>query len=193
MKYSRSHLLSLLPVKQERLLVDLGCGTRKKEGYLGVDVRQLPGVDVVVDLEKGLPFEDNSVDGVYSNFMFEHVSNLALLFQEVYRVCSNHAVVEIKVPHYQSVTQFKDPTHRSVVVPETIPYFSDANWYGSDYGFRANFKVLNVKYHYLPPFDRLLRRRYFFLFPLLYPFLMFGRRFLWNVVHSTTITIEAVK
>jgi hypothetical protein len=36
--------------EQKNMKLDLGCGTKKREGFVGVDSMTLPGVDVVVDL-----------------------------------------------------------------------------------------------------------------------------------------------
>ena len=43
------------------LKIDLGCGSNKKEGYVGVDILDVPGVDYVTDLSKDpLPFDDRN-------------------------------------------------------------------------------------------------------------------------------------
>jgi SAM-dependent methyltransferase len=189
-RYSRSQLLGLTGQGPDgRVLIDLGCGARKRQGYVGLDRAGLPGVDIVCDFETTIPLDDDSVDGVWSNFFFEHVHDTVKLFQEIYRVCRKEAMVEFTVPYYQSVTQFKDPTHHSVITPETLRYFTDEKWYGSDYSFNVNFKTVDIVYTYLPPFDRLMSRKLFFLRPLVYPFILFGRRFLWNIVHSIKVTI----
>nr|MBC8446017.1 hypothetical protein [Chloroflexota bacterium] len=36
--------------------IDLGCGKNKPAGYIGLDNRAFPGVDILYDLELGLPF-----------------------------------------------------------------------------------------------------------------------------------------
>ena len=69
----------------EKIIIDLGCGQRKKEGRIGIDAVDFPSVDIVADLENGLPFlPDNSVDQVYCRSFLEHVKNfdnLLLYFQ----------------------------------------------------------------------------------------------------------------
>jgi len=175
------------------IFLDLGCGLRKKEGYIGVDIAKLDGVDIICDINKGFPFEDNSIDGIYSNFLFEHISNTIFLFQELYRICRKTAKIEFRVPYYQSNTQYKDPTHKAIIIPETLRYFSDDKWYGSDYNINVNFKLISISYDYLPPFSKWDWRRYFLLRPILFPMRRFARRFLWNIVHSVVIIIEVVK
>jgi hypothetical protein len=50
--------------QKDRVRVDLGCGSRKAPGFIGVDIFPAPGVDIVADLSVAFPFEDSSVDVV---------------------------------------------------------------------------------------------------------------------------------
>ena len=69
------------------VLIELGCGDRKKAGRIGVDAIDLPGVDVVADLEKGLAFlPDNSVDQIHCRSLLEHIDNFENLIAEIVRV-----------------------------------------------------------------------------------------------------------
>src|SRR5689334_18726276 len=51
--------------------IDLGCGLSKTEGFIGFDRFQLPGVDIVCDLDKGIPLADNSVEYVLASHFLE--------------------------------------------------------------------------------------------------------------------------
>jgi SAM-dependent methyltransferase len=58
-------------------------------------------VDVVCNVEKDkLPYEDNTVDGLYTNDLLEHVQNFDKVLREIHRVCKNGSLVEIIVPHF---------------------------------------------------------------------------------------------
>lgn len=51
-----------------KVAVDIDCGRQRREGVIGIDQFPLPTVDIVADLEKGLPFlKDGSVDVVYAD------------------------------------------------------------------------------------------------------------------------------
>jgi SAM-dependent methyltransferase len=92
-----------------KIKLDIGCGRFKKTGYYGVDMLDLPGVDYVVDLRKEkLPFGDNSVDVVYSSHFLEHleIENIAKVLEEIFRVCKNGALVQIRVPHFSGFSNF---------------------------------------------------------------------------------------
>jgi SAM-dependent methyltransferase len=82
------------------LKLDLGCGSCKKEGTIGVDIFEQPGVDYVLNLEKDrLPFEDRSVQYIYSSHCLEHLANPTGLFAEMSRVCVDGAKIEIWTPY----------------------------------------------------------------------------------------------
>jgi len=163
------------------VFLDLGCGYRKKEAYIGLDKSPLDKVDIVCDFEQGLPIKDNCVDKIYSNHLFEHINNWVQLFEEVYRVCRSDAIVEIRVPYYASIGAFKDPTHVHFFTEETIRYFTKDKWYGSDYGFKTNFEIVKIDYDYMFPFNQWI------------PFISFFRKYLLNVVHSMTISLKVIK
>ena len=51
--------------------VNLGCGHIPLEGFINVDMRALPGVDVVTTVDE-LPFEKGSLDELFSAHVLEH-------------------------------------------------------------------------------------------------------------------------
>lgn len=87
--------------------IDIGCGPNKREGFIGIDIAAAPGVDHVIDIERQpLPFEDNSVDYVFSNHAFEHIHNPLSILREIVRVCRHGATVEIWTPYLKSNDAF---------------------------------------------------------------------------------------
>jgi SAM-dependent methyltransferase len=90
-------------VKPTRL--NLGGGGVRKEGFATVDKRT--DADVVFDFETlaegaRLPFDDDSIDEVFSSHCFEHIRAIRELLREVVRVAKIGAKVEIVVPHHFS-------------------------------------------------------------------------------------------
>lgn len=57
--------------------LNVGCGHVLKDGYINVDGRQLPGVDVVCDV-LDMPAELSGVDEIYAAHLVEHFSDLIL-------------------------------------------------------------------------------------------------------------------
>lgn len=164
----------------DKIKLDLGCGSQKKPGYTGLDRVTLPGVDIVCDVEKGIPLKDNSVSAVYSNYFLEHVNNIIFVFQELYRVCCDGAQLELVVPYYASVNAFKDPTHKQFFTEETFEYFSRKKWYGSDYEINTDFEIVEIKYSY----SNLIKWL---------PFKKYLRRYLFNVVGAMEVKLKVIK
>ena len=71
-----SPLRPVLRVKFRRakhLWVNLGCGASGKPGWTNVDIVKWPGINCVFDIRKGLPFANESVNGIFCEHAFEHL------------------------------------------------------------------------------------------------------------------------
>ena len=91
--------------------LNLGCGNKRKEGFLGVDKYPCEAVDHVADLERPLPFDDGSVDEIWMDNVVEHIPDLARLFGELHRICKDGAKLTVITPHFASLASWRDPTH----------------------------------------------------------------------------------
>ncbi len=108
----------------------LGCGNDYKKGYINCDISPEVKYDKIVDLEKKLPFEDDSVEEVLAEHVFEHVKNFVEMMHELRRVCKKGAMIKIKVPFYSSCEQFSDPTHVRFFTPFSFDYFDSESKIG---------------------------------------------------------------
>jgi SAM-dependent methyltransferase len=111
--------------------LDLGCGPRKKDGFLGVDQFAFPGVDHVVQLGRApLPFDDASVDEVHASHFLEHLTapERCQLLNELYRVMKPGAKATIIIPHWGSTRAYGDPTHQWPPVSEMFFYYLSRAW-----------------------------------------------------------------
>lgn len=105
-------------------MLELGCGPRKTPGRIGIDRIDLPGVDIVADIDKGLGFlPDASVDAIYSESFFEHVNDLEGLVREVARVLKPGGYNWLFVPHFSNPHYYSDYTHKSFFGLYTLRYF----------------------------------------------------------------------
>ncbi len=104
--------------------LDVGCGTRKRQGFIGIDRHPSPGVDVVCELETdSLPFASSSFSIVYANHVLEHIADLEGLLVELSRVMKPGARLQIGVPYAGDLRAFQDPTHVRYFTLKTFEYF----------------------------------------------------------------------
>ncbi len=80
--------------------IDIGCGNKRREGYLGLDQFAGPQVDHVLDLTTDpFPFADDSVDAVFSSHFLEHIPAPNHVLSEIGRICKDGARIEIWTPY----------------------------------------------------------------------------------------------
>jgi hypothetical protein len=107
--------------------LNLGCGSKIKDGYVNVDKYGEP--DIRFDLETvPWPWADSSVSEILLSHVLEHLGQetdvyLGIL-KELYRVCKNGAQITINVPHPRHDDFLGDPTHVRVVTPESLSLLS---------------------------------------------------------------------
>jgi SAM-dependent methyltransferase len=105
-------------------LLEVGCGPAKSPGAVGLDKLDLPGVDIVHDIERvPWPVPDGSFDVVRCEHVLEHVDDICAVMDELHRVTRPGGRVEIVVPYFARYSAFKDPTHRRFCTYETFNYF----------------------------------------------------------------------
>jgi len=123
--------------------IDLGCGKRKPDGYIGVDI--IEGVDIVHDCEKGLPFEDNYADEIRTYDFLEHIQDKHFLISEIWRVLKSNGVFNFQVPDAsKGQGAFQDPTHKSFWVTNSFKYYEN-DYYRDLYGFKPKFRIENLE------------------------------------------------
>lgn len=120
--------------------LNLGCGKETKEGWINVDRVKELGVNVICNLEKPLPFKDNYFNEVYASYILEHIQNLEALMEEIYRICKNGAIINIKVPYFASASAFNDVAHYHYFSLKTFNTFQPNNY--NCYSKKAKFKIL---------------------------------------------------
>ncbi len=151
------------------LRLDLGCGAGKAKGFVGFDRFPLPGVDIVGDLDKPLPFDTNSADLVYASHSLEHVPNIMGTMAEIYRVLRHGGQLCIVAPYSEQKLNIANPYHVAAFNEHTprfwtnhptasldqieydhphAPHWGIAN---SDHSTPAmDFRLVNMEFFYFP-------------------------------------------
>lgn len=134
---------------QAPVRLDLACGQRVAEGFIGVDMVATEGATFTCDLSQtpwklydakhrpadnlgqplinmGQKLEDESVDEVRCSHFFEHLDGFERIrfMEELWRVLKHHGKVHIIVPYGMSTRAVQDPTHKwPPVVESSFLYF----------------------------------------------------------------------
>jgi hypothetical protein len=108
--------------------LDLGCGTHRREGHVGVDIVSLPEVEYVVDLlDFPWPWAAETIEGVWCAHFFEHVPGpqRGQWMDELYRILVPGAIATIIVPEWNTRGAVQDFTHQwPPVCEESFLYFN---------------------------------------------------------------------
>jgi glycosyltransferase involved in cell wall biosynthesis len=126
--YDRNVALNALAwaKRRELLAVDLGAAHNKPEGYLGLDCRGGPEVDLLCDVTNGIDLPDNSVGVLRAVDFLEHIPEKIALFNEFYRVLAPGGLLLSLTPSTDGRGAFQDPTHVSFYNENSFWYFTDA-------------------------------------------------------------------
>lgn len=125
----RRYIFGEVVAEHHRVIkVDLGCGKKKQPGFIGIDRFPLPGVDVVADINRGLPLADDSVDYLLASHSLEHVDDLPFTMREIYRVCKHKALVCIVAPYFHTSLNIANPFHKQAFNEHTPRFFTTSNW-----------------------------------------------------------------
>lgn len=106
------HAFDLRPTGPGAVL-DIGCGSAKTPGAVGLDVSADTEADIVHDLDSyPYPIGDQSFDQILMQDVLEHVAEPIRLFEELHRIARPQARIQLRTPHFSSVLAYGDPTHR---------------------------------------------------------------------------------
>lgn len=109
-----------------KINLDVGCGFNKQPGFLGMDKRNVAGVDIVHDVEVfPWPFVDGSCSVVLMSHLVEHIKPWLQidLMNEAWRVLEENGLLMISTPYATSFGYLQDPTHCSPWNEATVTYF----------------------------------------------------------------------
>ena len=88
------------PKLKDKSILDIGCGPKINEDVVSLDYVWRPGVDVVCDVTRGIPFPSQSFEGIFSEHCLEHIPFISTdkVLAECYRLLKPGGNVRIVVP-----------------------------------------------------------------------------------------------
>jgi len=136
-----------LPAGAARRL-HLGCGSDIRQGWINLDARRLPGVDVVADLDRcrdtPLPFPSDSIEEFLASHVLEHLRDPLGFMQELHRIAKGGASAVFRVPYGSSDDADEDPTHVRRLFLHSFYYFSQLGYTHADYGYRGDWDTESI-------------------------------------------------
>lgn len=125
--------------------LNIGSGHSRLDGFTNLDRSSTVGADIVFDLEDchfgvSIPLETDSVEEFLASHVFEHITNLLPVVQELHRIAKPGAKLIARVPYGSSDIAFEDPTHRRQFFLNSFSYFGQPAYAWMDYGYIGDWK-----------------------------------------------------
>lgn len=149
-------LVKALRERGEKVIVDLGCGFRKK-GTVGIDItRNGTDADLICQLGfETIPLPDNSVNRVVCQDFLEHLPKgyysererklnypIIDLFNEIWRILKPGGKFISRTPAEGHPEMHRDPTHLSVWNLQSMGYFCGEYRVSKIYGLKETFELV---------------------------------------------------
>ena len=83
----------------------LGCGPKHIDGFTNIDVRKLPGVDVIDNVKTLSKYKENSVELIYVSHVLEHIERTEYMsvLTRWHDILQPNGVLRIAVPDMEQI------------------------------------------------------------------------------------------
>lgn len=123
--------------------LNLGCGRYPKAGFVNVDIRDEPQVDVVHNLSVlPYPFEDASFDEIEADHLLEHLTDVFGVMRELHRILKPGGRLTLRVPHFSR--GFTHSEHARGF-DAGFPYYFNPDWVDY-YGPHFNLESMRLQW-----------------------------------------------
>jgi hypothetical protein len=106
--------------------LDVGCGESTQKGWVRMDRRRLPGIDIVHDVQRfPWPLPAGCCSQILLSHLWEHIEpkHRMRLMDELWRICRADGQLWLVSPYAGSMGANQDPTHYSCPNAATFTYF----------------------------------------------------------------------
>jgi predicted SAM-dependent methyltransferase len=90
------------------LKLHLGSGGKYIEGYTNIDIRYMPGVDIVNDVKFLRSFQNETVDVIYASHVLEHFGrwDYMSVLTRWFELLKSGGTLRIAVPDFEQITKY---------------------------------------------------------------------------------------
>lgn len=131
-------------------ILDIGCGSSKVQGAVGVDFNPSLDADVVHDLNKfPYPFQHQEFDEVHVKDTLFLLDNPVLVMEEIFRICKVNGKVVVVQPYFRSVYNHIDPWIKSFGTAHSFAFYDPDDPICRRYDYsKARFRTANIIFDY---------------------------------------------
>lgn len=127
-KKSKKEYIERLLEDKSGIKLDIGCGDKSRQGFVGLDKRDLDNVDIVWDVEDiPWPLPDECVIASVCQHLVEHLNphggSFIDFMNEVWRITRSEGQIAIVTPYGMNDVYIADPTHCNPCNELTWAYF----------------------------------------------------------------------
>ncbi|QQR64916.1 methyltransferase domain-containing protein [Candidatus Kaiserbacteria bacterium] len=122
-------------------VLHIGPGKKALPGAVTIDILDLPGIDIVHDLDVlPWPFPDNSFDLIFAHSVFEHLDNQLAIMKEMKRILKPKGRLLIAVPYFRCPDAFTDSTHKHFFTTRSLDYYIEGK-------ALAQYEYVDARFH----------------------------------------------
>jgi SAM-dependent methyltransferase len=134
---------------------------------VGIDRESLPGVDIVYDINRGIPLERNCAEFVMASHVLQYVDDWLATMREIYRICKHKAIVCVVVPYAHVSSHCANPHYKhlftehsprfltrcpEVAVPVGRLLQSEDEPWGLAQTDDIDFRLVRIEFFYFPEY-----------------------------------------
>lgn len=120
---ARTKAKSIMRDQKASIKLNIGCGTDYKDGWINIDNnsdKNIKKLDLNWDLRNPLPFPDNSIDFIFNEHFFEHLSveEGQTAMKDLMRILKPGGIMRIAMPDLERVVDnyLYTPLHKDPVI-----------------------------------------------------------------------------
>ncbi|CAG0933636.1 hypothetical protein TFLX_03145 [Thermoflexales bacterium] len=118
--------------------INLGCGFDVRSGWVNIDKRALPGIDIQYDLDQQpWPLPDDCAEEIVALDVFEHLRDVIDAMNECWRILIVGGRLTVRGPVPESPNLWVDVSHRRAFVEHSFDHF---DW-STDFGRRYHYGI----------------------------------------------------
>ena len=122
--YTRTGVTKENIFTRDEKVLHIGPGKKALTGATTIDIIDLPGVDIVHDLDTlPWPFQDNTFDVIFAHSVFEHLDKQVAVMEEMWRILKHGGRIVITVPYFRCPDAFTDSTHKHFFTTRSMDYY----------------------------------------------------------------------